>query len=130
MNDYTKRLADIWDINTGSYTSTHKLYALDELICLQMDVSLNLSRNPKFGWFYVLMIMIYEGYSQAGLLDEIDPNLLQELLLHHCYRYKTEVITKPDHEANLRQTKKYVTLRKNLRDGISAVLYRPRPSAE
>jgi hypothetical protein len=130
MQDYREQLDAIQALQPVDQGLKHSVYALDELLCMQMETALLLNPSPNYNWFYMLMIVIHEQYKRQGLLEGIEESLVKEILLHHCFRYKQKTILEPNPELNKAQTEEYVKLRKKFRQGIHAILHRPGSSAE
>jgi hypothetical protein len=103
--------------------------SIDALACTEQRDRNRLKPESPLKFFYLLMTVVLEGYEQLRLLDVVEPWIVREILLHHNYRLKQEVIIKFDPERDCKQLDVYLKLRKKLRDSIYDVLYRSGPSS-
>ena len=127
MVSFEQKVSEIWSRQERGISRESRLLSIDALACLEQGDRSRLKPESSVRFFYILMTLILEGYEQLSLLELVEPWILKEILLHHNYRLRADVITNFDPTRDCAQLELYLKLRKKLRDSIYNVLYRPRP---
>lgn len=128
MLEQTNKLEELLARQPQHLDLVQKLLKVDFLACKTLEIEL-IRENIELRWFFSMMVTLLDYYLllvpdlEAKLLsipeDKIEPvSDLQELTLHHLYRFRTSTLINRKQSNYAQQVKNYLKLRERLRKQV------------
>lgn len=128
MLEQTNKLEKLLARQPQHLDLVQKLLKVDFLACKTLEIEL-IRENIELRWFFSMMVTLLDYYLllvpdlEAKLLsipeDKIEPvSDLQELTLHHLYRFRTSTLINRKQSNYAQQVKNYLKLRERLRKQV------------
>jgi hypothetical protein len=128
MLEQTNKLEELLARQPQHLDLVQKLLKVDFLACKTLEIEL-IRENIELRWFFSMMVTLLDYYLllvpdlEAKLLsipeDKIEPvSDLQELTLHHLYRFRTSTLINRKQSNYAQQVRNYLKLRERLRKQV------------
>lgn len=127
--EQTNKLEELLARQPQHLDLVQKLLKVDFLSCKTLELEL-VRENIELRWFFTLMVTLLDYYLllvpglEAQLLsvpeDKVQPvSDLQELTLHHLYRFRTSTLINRKPSNYAQQVRNYLKLRERLRKQVA-----------
>ena len=128
MLEQTTKLEELLTRQPQHLDLVQKLLKVDAITCKLLEIEL-VRENLELRWFFTLMVTLLDYYLQlvpgleAQLLfipeDKVEPvSDLEELTLHHLYRFRTSTLINRKQSDYAQQVRNYLKLREKLRKQV------------
>lgn len=128
MLEQTNKLEELLARQPQHLDLVQKLLRVDAITCKTLELEL-VRENIELRWFFTLMVTLLDYYLllvpglEAQLLsvpeDKVQPvSDLQELTLHHLYRFRTSTLINRKQSNYVQQVRNYLKLRERLRKQV------------
>lgn len=128
MLEQTNKLEELLTRQPQHLDLVQKLLRVDAITCTTLELEL-VRENQELRWFFTLMVTLLDYYLlllpglEAQLLsipeDKVEPvSDLQELTLHHLYRFRTSTLINRKQSDYAQQVRNYLKLRERLRKQV------------
>lgn len=128
MLEQTNKLEELLTRQPQHLDLVQKLLRVDAITCQTLELEL-VRENIELRWFFTLMVTLLDYYLllvpglEAQLLsvpeDKVQPiSNLEELTLHHLYRFRTSTLINRKQSDYAQQVRNYLKLRERLRKQV------------
>jgi hypothetical protein len=128
MLEQTNKLEELLARQPQHLDLVQKLLRVDAITCKTLELEL-VRENIELRWFFTLMVTLLDYYLllvpglEAQLLSIPEDRVelisdLQELTLHHLYRFRTSTLINRKQSNYVQQVRNYLKLRERLRKQV------------